>query len=81
MTEADLDVWREFVSRHGGGGMLDGVVLELAPFGGVFVALADDVQGFLHESEFAEPPAAGTRVRVRIRAADFELRRMSLTLM
>ena len=60
--------------------MLDGVVVEVAPLGGAFVALADGVQGFLHEAEFAEPPATGTRVRVRIRAADFELRRMSVTL-
>lgn len=71
-----LPVWQEFVSRHAAGGVLDGVVVKVVPFG-AFVDMGDGVHGLLHESECA-PPEVGTRVSVRIKAIDVERRRMSL---
>jgi ribosomal protein S1 len=70
-------VWKEFVARHIAGGALDGLVIEVVPFG-AFMELAEGIYGLLHESEWAAAPEVGTRLSVRIRAIDVERRRMSL---
>lgn len=75
--EVPLSAWKEFVARHITGGVLDGLVIRVVPFG-AFVELADGIYGLLHESEWAAAPEVGSRMAVRIRAIDVERRRMSL---
>lgn len=75
--EVPISAWREFLAGHGGGGVLDGQVVKIVPFG-AFVEMADGIVGLLHESEWAAPPELGSRIRVRIKAVDLERRRMSL---
>ncbi|WP_103350508.1 S1 RNA-binding domain-containing protein [Amycolatopsis sp. CA-128772] len=66
--------WQEFVAAHAEGGVLDGVVARVLPFG-AFVEVADGVHGFLVSDEV---PPAGTRLPVRIEQIDVEQRRCSL---
>jgi ribosomal protein S1 len=54
-------------------------VVKVVPFG-AFVELTDDIDGFLHESEWSVPPQVGSRFTVRIKAVDVEKRRVSLEL-
>ena len=75
----DTAVWNKFVSRHASGGVIDGVVVSVVPFG-AFVDVGDGVHGLLHESSSAARPEPGSRVSVRIQALDVERRRMSLIL-
>jgi small subunit ribosomal protein S1 len=75
--EVPLPAWQEFVARNAAGGVLDGVVIKVMPFG-AFVELTEGIHGLLHESEWANVPEVGSRLAVRIRAIDVERRRMSL---
>jgi ribosomal protein S1 len=50
-------------------------VTHVAPFG-AFVKITDDISGLLVTNE---PPAAGTRLDVRVEAVDVERRRVSVT--
>jgi ribosomal protein S1 len=76
--QVSLAVWQRFLAAQAIGRELDGTVVKVVPFG-AFVELAagGGVHGLLHSSE-CEPPEVGTRVRVRIKAIDNALRRMSL---
>ncbi|MDX3190064.1 S1 RNA-binding domain-containing protein [Streptomyces sp. MN03-5084-2B] len=66
--------WQEFVAAHAEGGVLDGVVTRVLPFG-AFVEVADGIHGLL-VTDVAPPP--GTRLPVRIEQIDVERRRFSL---
>ena len=68
--------WQEFVAAHAEGGVLEGVVARVLPFG-AFVEVADGIHGLLVTGRGAalEP---GGRVDVRIREVDVERRRFSL---
>jgi len=74
----DAAVWNESVSRHASGGVIDGTVVSVVPFG-AFVDVGDGIHGLLHESSWSSRPETGSRVAVRILALDVENRRMSLT--
>jgi ribosomal protein S1 len=50
-------------------------VTHVAPFG-AFVKITDDISGLLVTNT---PPAAGTRLDVRVEAVDIERRRVSVT--
>jgi len=75
--EVPLPAWQEFVARNAAGGVLDGLVIKVVPFG-AFLELAEGIYGLLHESEWTAAPEVGSRLAVRIRAIDVERRRMSL---
>ncbi|GAB3142271.1 S1 RNA-binding domain-containing protein [Amycolatopsis sp. NPDC004378] len=64
----------EFVAAHAEGGVLDGVVARVLPFG-AFVEVAPGVHGLLVTEAAPEP---GTRLSVRIDRVDVERRRFSL---
>ncbi len=66
--------WQEFFAAHAEGGVLDGVVSRVVPFG-AFVEVADGIHGLLVTDE---APQVGTRLPVRIEAVDVERRRFSL---
>ncbi|MBE1496911.1 small subunit ribosomal protein S1 [Amycolatopsis lexingtonensis] len=69
-----MSPWQEFVAAHTGGGILDGVVARVVPFG-AFVEVAPGIHG-LWVTDTA--PEAGSRVAVRIGEIDVERRRFSL---
>ncbi|MEQ0557638.1 S1 RNA-binding domain-containing protein [Amycolatopsis sp. NEAU-NG30] len=69
-----MSPWSEFVTAHAEGGVLDGVVARVLPFG-AFVEVADGIEGLLVTNPV---PAAGTRLPVRIESIDVERRRFSL---
>ena len=73
-----LPVWQGFVARNSGGGVLDGLVTKVLPFG-VFVEV-DGVRGLLPQSAGSVRPELSSRVSVKIRELDVENRRMSLIL-
>lgn len=72
-----LPVWQEFVANYGGGGVIDGWVTRVVPFG-AFVEVAEGVQGLLHESSWFVRPKPGSAIQVRIAGIDVENRRISL---
>ena len=69
--------WRDFVDAHGAGDVLTGTVVSVVSFG-VFVEVAPDVEGLLHESVLEGEPNVGDVVAVRVEAVDPAQRRMSL---
>ncbi|WIV56646.1 S1 RNA-binding domain-containing protein [Amycolatopsis nalaikhensis] len=69
-----MSQWSEFVAAHAEGGVLDGVVARVVPFG-AFVEVADGIHGLLVSPVV---PEVGSRVRVRIGSVDVERRRFSL---
>lgn len=64
----------EFVTAHAEGGVLDGVVARVLPFG-AFVEVAPGVHGLLVTDT---APELGSRLSVRIDSVDVERRRFSL---
>jgi ribosomal protein S1 len=50
-------------------------VTHVAPFG-AFIKITDDISGLLVTND---PPAAGTRLEVRVEAVDLKRRRVSVT--
>ena len=73
---SDNSSWPQFVAANAEGGVLDGVVARVLPFG-AFVEVAPGIHGLLVTGA-AEVPAAGTRLPVRIERIDVERRRFSL---
>jgi small subunit ribosomal protein S1 len=73
-----LPAWTDFVARHAGGGVLNGRVTKVLPFG-AFVEVAEGIQGLLPKSAWTTQPAAGASIPVRIAGIDVERRRVSLT--
>src|SRR5690348_5539591 len=69
-----LEAWQEFLTTHAEGGVLDGRVTQVKPFGAV-VDLGNGVVGLLRGSTDLAPEAP---VSVRIDAVDLERRRVSL---
>lgn len=64
--------WQEFLARHHSGDVVEGVVVEEAPFGS-FVEY-EGVTGLAYQQSWP----AGTRVSVRILEIDAEKQRFSL---
>ena len=73
----ELPVWQRFLSDHADGGVLNGTVVDVLPFG-AFVELADGIHGLLHMSEWSAEPEQGATVSVRILNVDPAGRRLSL---
>ena len=82
MTRHTHDVspqaWREFLAAHSDGGVLQGQVVSVVPFG-AFVECAEGIHGLLHKSEWTTEPRPGTTISVRIAEVDLANRRFSLT--
>ena len=75
-----LDPWNEVGSRFRVGSLVSGKVVSQVDFG-VFVELAEGLQGLLHSSQLGNSrPAPGTTITVRVDAVDAERRRLSLAL-
>lgn len=72
-----LAAWTEFVARHSGGGVLDGRVAQVLPFGAL-VELAEGIHGLLPQQAWSARPVPGSRLAVRIASIDVERRRVSL---
>jgi ribosomal protein S1 len=72
-----LPMWTDFIARHSGGGVLDGHVTQVLPFG-AFVEVAEGIQGLLPKSAWSAQPVPGSSIAVRIASIDVENRRMSL---
>ncbi|WP_218164695.1 S1 RNA-binding domain-containing protein [Lentzea waywayandensis] len=73
------DPFQEFADAVTAGHELRGLVTKAVPFG-VFVRVADGVEGFLHEDEFgAAPPREGDELHVVVADVDRERRRVNLT--
>lgn len=70
-------VWQRFLAERAAGGVLDGTVVKVVPFG-AFVELDEGVHGLLHESEYDSEPEVGSRIAVRIKELDVQRRRLSL---
>jgi ribosomal protein S1 len=77
MSRPDQDDWTAFVTRHATGGVLDGRVTTVMPFG-AFVAVADGIEGLLPRPAWSAEPEPGSTIPVRIAAIDVERRRVSL---
>lgn len=75
--DASLPAWRDLLAVHTAGGVLDGLVVKIVPFG-AFVEMTEGIVGLLHESEWADQPRVGSRISVRIKAIDLQMRRLSL---
>ncbi|SEG24515.1 S1 RNA binding domain-containing protein [Thermomonospora echinospora] len=74
------DPWKQ-LARTRLGDVVSGPVTKVVPFG-VFVAVADGIEGLVHASEFlpGEPPAEGRELTVRIRDINLWRHRMRLAL-
>jgi small subunit ribosomal protein S1 len=75
--QVSLSAWTNFVTAHAGGGVLDGRVVKVLPFGAL-VEVAEGIQGLLPRSTWSAEPQAGSRIPVRIDTLDVQRRRMSL---
>ncbi|MFT4627284.1 MAG: small subunit ribosomal protein S1 [Myxococcota bacterium] len=77
---ADSDPWGEVGATFTTGGVFDGSVARVEPYG-AFVELAPGVTGLLHASRFGgESPNPGDTIRVRVNSIDHERRRLELVL-
>ena len=77
--EVSPQAWQEFIAAHSDGGVLQGQVVSVVPFG-AFVECAEGIHGLLHKSEWAAQPQPGMTIAVRIVNVDLANRRFSLTL-
>ena len=81
------DPWAQFAREHQVGDVVPGKVTKIVPFG-VFVTVAEGIEGLVHISELAdhhvESPeavaAVGQTVEVRVIDVDLERRRISLSM-
>ena len=78
MSEVPLAAWQEFLAAHAGGGVLDGRVTQVMPFG-AFVEVADGIVGLLPRQAWSGDVELGSHVAVKIENVDLEGRRFSLT--
>jgi ribosomal protein S1 len=69
--------WREFLAAHSDGGVLEGQIVSVEPFG-AFVECAEGIHGLLHKSEWRAEPETGRTIAVRIVDVDLANRRFSL---
>jgi small subunit ribosomal protein S1 len=72
-----LSAWTTFVTAHADGGVLDGRVVKVLPFGAL-VEVADGIQGLLPRSTWSAEPQNDSHIPVRIDILDVQRRRMSL---
>ena len=77
--EVSAQAWQEFLAAHSDGGVLQGNVVTVVPFG-AFVECADGIHGLLHKSEWTTEPQPGMTLAVRIVNVDLANRRFSLTM-
>jgi ribosomal protein S1 len=77
-TPASLETWQDFLAAHAVGGVVDGCVSSVVPFG-AFIELGGGIHGLLHRDAWSGPPEVGAGIQVRILAVDLEGRRMSLS--
>jgi ribosomal protein S1 len=77
-SDVPLDVWQDFLSRHAAGGVLDGRVTKVLPFGAL-VAVGGGIHGLLPRAAWAAEPKAGGAIPVKIDSVDVERRRVSLS--
>ncbi|MBQ3229659.1 MAG: S1 RNA-binding domain-containing protein, partial [Clostridia bacterium] len=81
------DPWTIFANNYKIGDVVDATVVSLMPFG-AFAEIFPGFDGLIHISQIAEKPIAnpasvlkvGDKVTVKITAADFERRRLSLSI-
>lgn len=72
-----IEMWREFLAARAEGGIFEGEVVSVVPFG-AFVEVGAGVHGLLHKSEWTAEPEAGQTIRVKINDIDLDGRRVSL---
>lgn len=70
--------WSDFIARHSRGGVLEGTVVDVVPFG-AFLEVAPGVHGLLHVTEWSAEPSVGATLSVRILDIDPEKHRVALT--
>ncbi len=81
------DPWAIFAKNYNVGDVVDATIVSLMPFG-AFAEIIPDLDGLIHISQIADKPIPnpasvlkiGDKVTVKITAADFEKRRLSLSI-
>ncbi len=81
------DPWTIFANNYKIGDVVDATVVSIMPFG-AFAEIFDGFDGLIHISQISEKPISnpasvlkvGDKVTVKITAADFERRRLSLSI-
>ncbi len=81
------DPWAIFAKNYNVGDVVDATIVSLMPFG-AFAEIFPDMDGLIHISQIADKPIPnpasvlkiGDKVTVKITAADFEKRRLSLSI-
>ena len=81
------DPWNIFKNNYNIGDVVDATVVSIMPFG-AFAEIFPDFDGLIHISQIADKPISnpasvlkvGDKVTVKITAADFEKRRLSLSI-
>ena len=76
-TDVPLVAWQAFLARHGAGGVLEGRVTKVLPFG-AFVDVGEGIQGLLPRAAWSDRPDVGAGIQVRIDSLDVGNRRVSL---
>ncbi len=88
VKQAQADPWEQVSGRYAKGGLVEGTVVRLAPFG-AFVELEPGIEGLVHISELSytkrvhkpeDVVSVGERVQVAIKDLDLEQRRIGLSL-
>ena len=78
-TKVSPEAWRNFLAEHADGGVLNGVVASVVPFG-AFVEVGPGIHGLLPHPNCPEELETGSLIPVRIANVDLANRRMSLVL-
>ncbi len=81
------DPWNIFAKNYNIGDVVDATIVSIMPFG-AFAEIFTDLDGLIHISQISDKPVAnpasvlkvGDKVTVKITAADFERRRLSLSI-
>ena len=81
------DPWNIFKNNYNIGDVVDATVVSIMPFG-AFAEILPDLDGLIHISQISDKPVSnpasvlkvGDKVTVKITAADFERRRLSLSI-
>ncbi len=81
------DPWNIFAKNYNIGDVVDATIVSIMPFG-AFAEIFKDFDGLIHISQISDKPVAnpasvlkvGDKVTVKITAADFERRRLSLSI-
>ncbi len=81
------DPWNIFQKTYNVGDVVDATIVSIMPFG-AFAEIMPDMDGLIHISQISDKPVSnpasvlkvGDKVTVKITAADFERRRLSLSI-